>query len=73
MKRKNKKIIRWIGTTAVVIFLMALGIHIYNFISANNVVILIVSGAVVILFLILGFLSTKGVKRRLKGWLKRFK
>jgi len=72
MKKKFKKIMGWVGATALIVFLVALGIYVYNFISSNNITILAVSGAVVILFLIIGVLSARKVKKKLKRWLKSF-
>jgi len=72
MKKKFKKIMGGVGATALIVFLVALGIYVYNFISANNITILAVSGAVVILFLIIGFLSIRRVKKKLKRWMNSF-
>jgi len=70
MKQKVKKIMRKIAYISVGIFVFSLGILLYNTINAHISLFLLISGVLVIVFLILGVLSRKKTKSK---FLKRIR
>lgn len=67
MKKSTKKVIKWIGGIALVLFVISGFILTWNFIEQHSIWFFAISGAVVVIFIIIGFYTARKVWKKFKA------
>jgi small-conductance mechanosensitive channel len=68
MKKSTKRIIKWIGGIALVLFVISGFILTWNFISEHVIWFFAISGVIVLIFIIIGFYTAKRVWKKFKAY-----
>jgi membrane protein YdbS with pleckstrin-like domain len=68
MKKSTKKVIRWVGGLALVLFVISGFILTWRFIDQNVIWFFIISGVIVLVFILIGIFTFRKVWKRFKNY-----
>jgi membrane protein YdbS with pleckstrin-like domain len=68
MKKSTKRIIKWIGGIALVLFVISGFILTWNFIDQHAIWFFAISGVIVLIFIIIGIYSYRKVIKKFKAY-----